>query len=169
MATQQIPRVKVTLNKYISTWEGKVLRYLHDHHPSKRNASGIVMELLSAAWLPYAMRFFGASDNECKEAASYSARFLLSHACSIVSEFGLAKVEMQGLLGDSIQDYSVKSPPSTYDHNIDRDLDNNAVYSDENLDNNAARSEEEPLEEDDYEEDEDGLISISGLDAGFRS
>lgn len=163
MPTQQIPRVKVTLNKYISTWEGKVLRYLHDHHPSKRNASGMVMELLSAAWLPYAMRFFGVSEDECKEVASYSARFLLSHACSIVSEFGLPKVEMQGLLGDSIQGYSIEPSPLPYGNNTDEKPLDYVASSEEEL------LEEEDEDEDEYEVNELGLISIPGLDAGFRS
>lgn len=152
MPNKQIPRVKLTLNKYISTWEGKVLRYLHDHHPSKRNAAGMVMDLSSAAWLPYAMRSFGASESECREAALYSARFLLSHACSIASEFGLPKVEMQGLLGDSISPGFLAAASSTVDVNT------------------ALEIEEPDIEDGELEDDEDeGMLSFSGLDAGFRT
>jgi hypothetical protein len=170
MPTQQIQRVKLTLNKYMSTWDGKVLRYLHDHHPGKKNGTGTVMDFLSAAWLPFAMRFFGASDAECKEAAVYSARFLLSHACSIVSEFGLPNVAMQGLVGESIpHDYSVRGSPSPFNAN-------NVVATNSDHTNNVVVTQDELLEEEEEDTGDDGFddefyetLSFSGLDAGFRT
>ncbi|NJN07492.1 MAG: hypothetical protein HC815_05695 [Richelia sp. RM1_1_1] len=137
----QIPRVKLTLNKYMTTWEGKVLRYLHDSHPSKKSAGNMVMELSLAAWLPYVMRNEGASEAECREAASYSARFLLSQACAIANEFDLPKVEMQGLLGGS----SVS------------------------VTDNVTYSEQTDVEEQDEEEEDDIMVSFPSLDAGFRT
>lgn len=164
----QIQRVKLTLNKYISTWDGKVLRYLHDAHPGKKNSAGAVMDFLSAAWLPFAMRFFGASDAECKEVAAYSVRFLLSHACSIVSEFGLPNVAIQGLVGESVGARitdPVYGSPSSF--NV------NAVSKTDYVNNIASGKNESVVEEEiDIEEDDNGeneMLSFPGLDAGFRT
>lgn len=141
----QIPRVKLTLNKYMTTWEGKVLRYLHDHHPSKKGAANMVMELSLANWLPSTMRNEGASEDECREAALYSVQFLLSQACAIKNEFNLPNIEMQGFVGEKgggnyIAVASTKEPV-----------------------------EEPDIKEDDWEDDDSEMFDVPDIDAGFRS
>lgn len=166
--TSQIQRVKVTLNKYISTWEGKVLKYLHEAHPDKKNGTGAAMDSLSMLWLPYAMRFFGASEAEYKEVATRSVRFLLSHACSIVSEFGLPGVTVQGLVTDSA---GARISESAYSP-LYKGTSNDAVAV-ENYANNIVGGNDVVNEYEDKQDDEDDIdfeeMSFPSLDAGFRT
>lgn len=169
MPKSQTPRVKLTLNKYLSTWDGKVLRYLHDSHPGRKDSATVVMDLASAAWLPFAMRSFGASDAECKEAALYSARILLSQACSIVSEFGLSSVAMQGVVVEP-SDARIEAINGRSESKFNLIGEGDAEYvkntntSDEGgLVNDLNEEEEE--EDDDYIE----MWDFPELDAGFRT
>lgn len=152
MTKTQIPRVKLTLNKYTTTWEGKVLRYLHDRHPSKKTASSMVMELALAAHLPYVMQEEGASDFECEEAAFYSVQFLLSQACAIRNKFNLPNIEMQGFIGDKVSNsyVAVSSKATTEAVTIEQ-----------------ARVGEEEYEYE--EEDDDEMLELPNIDAGFRT
>ena len=146
----QIPRVKLTLNKYMTTWEGKVLRYLHDYHPSKKSAANMVMELSLAAWLPSTMRNEGISEDECTAAALYSVQFLLSQACAIKNEFGLPNVEMQGLVGEKVDSSYVGAVSSS----------------------KPIQEQYEDIQENDLEEDDDksfDLLDLPSIDAGFRT
>lgn len=141
----QIPRVKLTLNKYMTTWEGKVLRYLHDHHPSKKGAANMVMELSLANWLPSTMRNEGASEDECREAALYSVQFLLSQACAIKNEFNLPNVEMQGFVGEKGGGNYIAVASTNAPENLN-------------------------TEEDEWEDDDDSeMFDVPDIDAGFRS
>lgn len=152
MGKVQIPRVKLSLNKYETTWDGKVLRYLNHHHPGKKDGALVVMELVSAMWLPFAMRFFGASEAEMKEAALNSVNFLLTHACRIMSEFGLTSVVIPGV---------VVEPSSARIQPIYSSIGKvNAEYSSNG--NSESNSTIEEVKGDDIEEDS------FGLDSGFR-
>lgn len=164
-----LPRAKITLNKYESVWDGKVLRYLLDSHPGKKEGDDAVMDLVSAAWLPFTMRRDGVSDDECREAALYSVRYLLSHACSLVSDFGLSSVAISGLVADN--NGATVLPTSN----------SMMVLSNENLNKNRIveiERDEGGLnvvideEEDDSGDDGDGLsgmLSFPDFDAGLRS
>lgn len=143
----QIPRVKLTLNKYMTTWEGKVLRYLHDHHPSKKGASNMVMELSLANWLPSTMRNEGASEEECREAALYSVQFLLSQACAIKNEFNLPNVEMQGFVGEKGGGNYIAVASS-----------NNVLLEEPDINNEREWDDD----------DDDEMLDVPNVDAGFR-
>lgn len=156
MGKVQIPRVKLSLNKYETTWDGKVLRYLNNHHPGKKDSASVVMELISAMWLPFAMRLFGASEVEKKEAALYSVHFLVSHARRIVNEFGLTGAAMQDievmLSGARIESASKANTEYSSDGNSE------GKASIEEVKGNDIEEEEEEKEEEDS----------FGLDSGFR-
>lgn len=177
MSKSQTPRVKLTLNKYLSTWDGKVLRYLHDSHPGRKDSATVVMDLASAAWLPFAMRFFGATDAESKEAALYSARILLSQACSIVSEFGLSSVAMQGVVVEAsdarIEAINGRSEPKFNsiggNTKCASDVNTNNEVSSTNDLNDEGNGEEEEEEEQYSDDDFVEMWDFPELDAGFRT
>jgi hypothetical protein len=168
----QVERVKLTLNKYLSTWNGKVLRYLHDSHPSKRDGGNVAMEILSAALLPYAMRSFGASEVDYRATAASSVRYLLSLACTIVSDFGLTNVAMQGFASESLAGIGdIAYNPSNM-------MPTPVVESSGYVKNSAPISNVLAFQDIEYDDedltfDDDELLELDGelpsLDAGFRT
>lgn len=156
-------RVRLELNRHKKTWEGKVLYYLNNNHPGKKEGAVVLMELASAMWLPFAMRFFGASEAEKKEAAMYSVRFLLSHVHTIVSEFGLTGVAIPGVVEPS----SARTMP------IYSSIDNASTKYSSNG-NSESNTSIEDVEDDDIEEDEEedsdktlDWTELEELDGGF--
>ncbi|OKH47664.1 hypothetical protein NIES2101_23380 [Calothrix sp. HK-06] len=145
-------RVTLFLGRDKKTWDGKVLHYLSNHHPGKREGVSVVMELASAMWLPFAMKFFGASEAEKKEAALYSVRFLLAHVHMIVSEFGLTGVAMQGeVMRESAR--------------VESDGKANTEYSSNG--NIEGKASIEDVEGDDIGEEEEEVWDFTELESGF--
>ncbi len=169
----QVERVKLTLNKYLSTWNGKVLRYLHDSHPSKRDGGNVAMEILSAALLPYAMRSFGANEVDYRSTAASSVRYLLSLACTIVSDFGLTNVAMQGFASESLAGIGdiAYNPSNMMPIPV---VESSGYVKNAAPIRNVVASQDIEYDDDDLAfDDDDDLLELNGelpsLDAGFRT
>lgn len=136
------------MNKDANSWNGKLLSYLHNNHPSRKDASDIVMDLSLAAYLPYAMQFEGVSETECRETALYSVEFLLSHVYAIKNAFGLSEnEEMQGFIDE-------------------KGSSNHIAPSLKNINNHLAPAKQTNIEDDD--DFYDDMLELPDIDAGFR-
>ncbi|BDA75892.1 hypothetical protein CAL7716_100580 (plasmid) [Calothrix sp. PCC 7716] len=160
-------RVRLELNRHKKTWEGKVLYYLNNNHPGKKDGALALMELASAMWLPYAMRFFGASKTEIREAAMYSVRFFLAQAYTLVNEFGLTGVTIPGVVeplsAHTIPIYSSIDNAST-EYSSNGNSESNTTI--EVVRGNDIREDEE--EEEQEEQDSDEVWDFTELESGFH-